>query len=125
MNPWVLQASRNLEFIYFVCQIGSDLVVRKRVMLSVRDYYENIKVPLRAACIQHFIPANRFHIVSNETALEWPNFKQISDSLVGLQIGYICPNDRVMAHTPRKSGWDGAFLERLTQENYPWRIPIQ
>lgn len=78
---------------------------RKMTGLQVRGFYSDKIIPLPATYSREFIPANRDHIPTPETAKSWSHLEHIADEIapqqscdVGLLIGYNCPQ----ALIPRK-----------------------
>ena len=76
-----------------------DTIVHcQRVMgLSVRGHSSAMRISLPSAYTRHYIPVDRSHIPTNETAKCWAYLKSIVDELpslkdcdVGLLIGYTC-----------------------------------
>ena len=76
-----------------------DTIVHcQRVMgLSVRGHSSAMRISLPSAYTRHYIPVDRSHIPTNETAKCWAHLKSIVDELpslkdcdVGLLIGYTC-----------------------------------
>lgn len=70
---------------------------QKLTNLEVRGYNSEKRIPLPSTFTREFIPANRLHIPTNETALKWPHLEQLVDKIpplldceVGLLIGYSC-----------------------------------
>ena len=66
--------------------------------LQVRGMYSDKIIPLPVTYTREFIPANRDHIPTPETAKAWPHLEHIADEIaphqscdVGLLIGYNCP----------------------------------
>ena len=66
--------------------------------LQVRGFNSDLRISLPPTYTREFIPADRSHIPTNETAKKWSHLQQISDELppiqsceVGLLIGYNCP----------------------------------
>lgn len=71
---------------------------RKLSGLRVRGFYSNKTIFLPATYERDFIPANRDHIPTPETAKAWPHLEHIADEIaplqscdVGLLISYNCP----------------------------------
>lgn len=71
---------------------------QKLTGLQVRGFYFNKAIPLPDTYSKEFIPANRGHIPTPNTAKAWPHLEHISDEIaplqscdVGLLIGYNCP----------------------------------
>ncbi|KAJ8404442.1 hypothetical protein AAFF_G00337090 [Aldrovandia affinis] len=71
---------------------------RKLTGLQVRGFYSDKIIPLPVTYSREFIPANRDHIPTPETAKAWPHLEHIADEIapqqscdVGLLIGYNCP----------------------------------
>ncbi|XP_032411399.1 uncharacterized protein LOC116714770 isoform X2 [Xiphophorus hellerii] len=69
----------------------------KLVNLQVRGYKDEKKITLPPVYTREFIPVNRSHIPTSETALKWPHLEKLADKLpplleckVGLLIGYNC-----------------------------------
>ncbi|XP_076869830.1 uncharacterized protein LOC143521148 [Brachyhypopomus gauderio] len=65
--------------------------------LQVRGYNSEKRIPLPPVFTREFIPANRSHIPTSETARKWPHLEQLAieippplDCEVGLLIGYNC-----------------------------------
>lgn len=65
--------------------------------LQVRGFNSEKKITLPTTYTRKFIPANRDHIPTPETAMAWPHLEQIADRIaprqgcdVGLLIGYNC-----------------------------------
>lgn len=66
--------------------------------LQVRGFYSNKIICLPVTYARDFIPANRDHIPTPDTAKAWPHLEHIADEIaplqscdVGLLIGYNCP----------------------------------
>ncbi|XP_036007140.1 uncharacterized protein LOC110368025 [Fundulus heteroclitus] len=77
----------------------------KLVNLQVRGYNDEKRITLPPVYTREFIPVNRSHIPTSETALKWPHLEKLADKLpplleceVGLLIGYNCQQ----ALLPRK-----------------------
>ncbi|XP_066553505.1 uncharacterized protein LOC136721589 [Amia ocellicauda] len=71
---------------------------RKLTGLQVRGFYSDKIIPLPVTYSREFIPANRDHIPTPETAKAWPHLEHVADEIapqqscdVGLLIGYNCP----------------------------------
>ncbi|XP_051813072.1 uncharacterized protein LOC110968427 isoform X1 [Acanthochromis polyacanthus] len=71
---------------------------KKLTGLQVRGFYSDRIIPLSVTYSREFIPANRDHIPTPETAKVWPHLEHIADDIapqqscdVGLLIGYNCP----------------------------------
>lgn len=71
---------------------------QKLTGLQVRGFYSDKIIPLPVTYSREFIPANRDHIPTPETAKAWPHLEHIADEIapqqscdVGLLIGYNCP----------------------------------
>ncbi|XP_032364376.1 uncharacterized protein LOC116678740, partial [Etheostoma spectabile] len=69
----------------------------KLTSLQVRGYNLEKRIPLPPLFTREFIPADRSHIPTTETALKLPHLKQLADKIpppldceVGLLIGYNC-----------------------------------
>ncbi|KAK3545764.1 hypothetical protein QTP70_011831, partial [Hemibagrus guttatus] len=65
--------------------------------LQVRGFYSGKRISLPPVYTQEFIPANRTHIPTNETAKIWSHLEHLQDEIaplqdceVGLLIGYNC-----------------------------------
>ncbi|KAI2644104.1 Isoleucine--tRNA ligase [Labeo rohita] len=54
---------------------------QKLTNLQVRGYNSEKRIPLPTVFTQKFIPANRSHIPTSETALKWPHLKQLADKI--------------------------------------------
>ena len=70
---------------------------RKLTGLQVRGFYSDRIIPLPVTYSREFIPANRDHIPTPETAKAWPHLEHLADEIapqqscdVGLLIGYNC-----------------------------------
>ncbi|KAL6481772.1 hypothetical protein MHYP_G00098520 [Metynnis hypsauchen] len=70
---------------------------QKLMNLQVRGYNSEKRIPLPSVFTREFIPANRLHIPTSETARKWPHLEQLADKIpppldceVGLLIGYNC-----------------------------------
>ncbi|XP_034088632.1 uncharacterized protein LOC117557059 [Gymnodraco acuticeps] len=70
---------------------------RKLTGLQVRGIYSDRIIPLPVTYSREFIPANRDHIPTPETAKAWPHLEHLADEIapqqscdVGLLIGYNC-----------------------------------
>ncbi|XP_061144019.1 uncharacterized protein LOC133160414 [Syngnathus typhle] len=70
---------------------------QKLTGLQVRGFYSDKLIPLPVTYSREFIPANRDHIPTPETAKAWPHLEHIADEIaplqscdVGLLIGYNC-----------------------------------
>ncbi|XP_073711060.1 uncharacterized protein [Misgurnus anguillicaudatus] len=73
------------------------IACQKLKNLQVRGYNSEKRIPLPSVFTREFIPANRSHIPTSETALKWPHLEQLADKIpplldceVGLLIGYNC-----------------------------------
>jgi len=71
---------------------------RRLDTLMVRGYNSQERIPLRNVFSREFIPVERSHIPTTETAKKWPHLRDIAhlvqplmDCEVGLLIGYDCP----------------------------------
>ncbi|KAL4008603.1 hypothetical protein ACER0C_002455 [Sarotherodon galilaeus] len=69
----------------------------KLVNLQVRGYKQEKRITLPPVYTREFIPVNRSHIPTSETALSWPHLERLADRLppmleceVGLLLGYNC-----------------------------------
>ncbi|XP_039904599.1 uncharacterized protein LOC120744346 [Simochromis diagramma] len=69
----------------------------KLVNLQVRGYKQEKRITLPPVYTREFIPVNRSHIPTFETALNWPHLERLADRLppmleceVGLLLGYNC-----------------------------------
>ncbi|XP_024119462.2 uncharacterized protein LOC112140681 [Oryzias melastigma] len=69
----------------------------KLLNLQVRGYQSKQRIALPPIFTREFIPANKLHIPTSETALKWPHLEKLADSIppllkceVGLLIGYNC-----------------------------------
>ncbi|XP_028316746.1 uncharacterized protein LOC114471941 [Gouania willdenowi] len=65
--------------------------------LQVRGYNLKKRILLRSLYTREFIPADRSHIPTSQTALKWPHLEKLADKMppsleckVGLLIGYDC-----------------------------------
>ncbi len=65
--------------------------------LQVRGYNSDKRIPLPSVFTREYIPANKSHIPTSETALKWLHLEQLADKIpppldceVGLLIGYNC-----------------------------------
>ncbi len=65
--------------------------------LQVREYNSDKRIPLPSVFTREYIPANKSHIPTSETALKWLHLEQLADKIpppldceVGLLIGYNC-----------------------------------
>lgn len=70
---------------------------QKLTNLQVRGYSQDKRISLPPVFTREFIPVDRLHIPTSETALKWPHLEQLSDKIpplldceVGLLIGYNC-----------------------------------
>ncbi|KAJ8375844.1 hypothetical protein SKAU_G00064240 [Synaphobranchus kaupii] len=70
---------------------------QKLTNLQVRGYNLEKRIPLPPLFTREFIPADRSHIPTSETAQQWPHLEQLADKIpapldceVGLLIGYNC-----------------------------------
>ncbi len=70
---------------------------QKLTNLQVRGYNLKKRIPLPPLFTRGFIPADRSHIPTSETAQKWPHLEQLADKIpppldceVGLLIGYNC-----------------------------------
>ncbi|KAL7872267.1 hypothetical protein SRHO_G00072500 [Serrasalmus rhombeus] len=70
---------------------------QKLMNLQVRGYNSEKRISLPSVYTREFIPANRLHIPTSETARKWPHLEQLADKIpppldceVGLLIGYNC-----------------------------------
>ncbi|KAG1929509.1 hypothetical protein F2P79_022940 [Pimephales promelas] len=66
--------------------------------LQVRGFQSEVKIKLPTTYTRDYIPANRSHIPTCETARNWPHLEHLADVMapaldceVGLLIGYNCP----------------------------------
>ena len=66
--------------------------------ITVRGFYSDLTIPLPTVYSRSFIPVNRSHIPTAETANNWPHFQSLvhkmpalRDCEIGLLIGYNCP----------------------------------
>ncbi|XP_026094281.1 uncharacterized protein LOC113066585 [Carassius auratus] len=66
--------------------------------LQVRGIQSEVKIKLPTTYTRDYIPANRSHIPTCETAKNWPHLEHLADEMapaldceVGLLIGYNCP----------------------------------
>ena len=71
---------------------------QKLTGLQVRGFHSNKTIPLPATYSREFIPGNRDHIPTPNTAQAWPHLEHLSDEIaplqscdIGLLIGYNCP----------------------------------
>ncbi|KAM7416948.1 hypothetical protein PAMA_018837 [Pampus argenteus] len=71
---------------------------RRVTGLQVRGFYSDKVIPLPVTYTRDFIPANREHIPTPETAKVWPHLEHIAAEIapqqscdIGLLIGYNCP----------------------------------
>ncbi|KAL7845029.1 hypothetical protein SRHO_G00235690 [Serrasalmus rhombeus] len=71
---------------------------QKLTGLQVRGFYSDKIIPLPVTYSREFIPANRNHIPTPETAKVWSHLEHIADEIapqqscdIGLLIGYNCP----------------------------------
>ncbi|KAK7891878.1 hypothetical protein WMY93_023841 [Mugilogobius chulae] len=69
----------------------------KLLNLQVRGYQSKQRIALPPVFTREFIPANKSHIPTSETASKWPHLEKLADKLpplleceVGLLIGYNC-----------------------------------
>lgn len=76
---------------------SSIIPSQKITNLQVRGYNLDKRIPLPPLFTREFIPADRSHIPTSETALKWPHLEQLADKIpppldceVGLLIGYNC-----------------------------------
>lgn len=78
-----------------------DTVIASKVAcgLQVRGLHSESHVQLRQAYTRDFIPVDKSHIPTKDTALQWPHLRQLANKLqplqdceVGLLIGYDCPS---------------------------------
>ncbi|XP_041845165.1 uncharacterized protein LOC121642470 [Melanotaenia boesemani] len=78
-----------------------DTVIASEVArgLQVRGFSSGTQIQLCQAYTRDFIPVDKSHIPTKETALQWPHLKQLANKLqplqdceVGLLIGYDCPS---------------------------------
>ncbi|XP_013873851.1 uncharacterized protein LOC106524553, partial [Austrofundulus limnaeus] len=78
-----------------------DTVVASRLAsnLQVRSFDSDAHVKIKQAYSRDFIPVDKSHIPTRETALQWPHLKGLANQLqplqdceVGLLIGYDCPS---------------------------------
>ncbi|KAI3356833.1 hypothetical protein L3Q82_003486 [Scortum barcoo] len=76
---------------------SSIIPSQKLTNLQVRGYNLDKRIPLPPLFTREFIPADRSHIPTSETALKWPHLEQLADKIpppldceVGLLIGYNC-----------------------------------
>ena len=70
---------------------------QKLTNLQVRGYNLEKLIPLPPVFTREFIPANKSHIPTSETALKWPHLEHLADKIppplecdVGLLVGYNC-----------------------------------
>ncbi|KAK0146795.1 hypothetical protein N1851_013915 [Merluccius polli] len=94
---------------------STDIPCQKLTNLQVRGCNLDKRIPLPSLFTREFIPADRAHIPTSQTAQRWPHLEQLVDKIpppldceVGLLIGYNCQQ----ALLPREilSG----------EENYPY-----
>ncbi|XP_040191273.1 uncharacterized protein LOC120924392 [Rana temporaria] len=78
-----------------------DTVISSQIAhgLQVRGFNSEVQVQLRQAYTRDFIPVDKSHIPTKETALQWSHLKHLANKLqplqdceVGLLIGYDCPS---------------------------------
>ncbi|KAL4006146.1 hypothetical protein ACER0C_005859 [Sarotherodon galilaeus] len=78
-----------------------DTVVASKLAnkLQVRGFDSETRVRIEQAYSRDFIPVDKSHIPTKETALQWPHLEGLADKLqplqnceVGLLIGYDCPS---------------------------------
>ncbi|KAI3356834.1 hypothetical protein L3Q82_003487 [Scortum barcoo] len=76
---------------------SSIIPSQKLTNLQVRGYNLDKRIPLPPLFTREFIPGDRSHIPTSETALKWPHLEQLADKIpppldceVGLLIGYNC-----------------------------------
>ncbi|XP_040928808.1 uncharacterized protein LOC114866078 isoform X1 [Betta splendens] len=77
---------------------GTIVVCKRLNGLQIRGLDSSKKVTVPTAYTREFIPANRTHIPTPETAQAWPHLEHIAahmapqkDCAIGLLIGYNCP----------------------------------
>ncbi|ROI37047.1 von Willebrand factor A domain-containing protein 5A [Anabarilius grahami] len=97
----------------------------KLLNLQVRGYHSKQRIALPPVFTREFIPANKSHIPTFETALKWPHLERLADKLpplleyeVGLLIGYNCQQ----ALLPREvlAGTENQPYAQLT--DFGWSI---
>ncbi|KAG1935726.1 hypothetical protein F2P79_019030 [Pimephales promelas] len=73
--------------------------------LQIRGFYSDKVISLPVTYSREFIPANRDHIPTPETAKSWSHLEHIADEIaplqscdIGLLIGYNCPQALVPRH---------------------------
>ncbi|KAL1255340.1 hypothetical protein QQF64_013401 [Cirrhinus molitorella] len=73
------------------------ITCQKLTNLQVRGYSSEKRIPLPSVFTREFIPANRLHIPTSDTALRWSHLEHLSSKIpslldceVGLLIGYNC-----------------------------------
>lgn len=74
--------------------------------LMVRGFQLNERLKINNAYTRDFIPADRSHIPTRETALAWPHLREVADKVaplqscdVGLLLGYNCPQALIPLQT--------------------------
>ena len=95
----LLQAKSEPVRLKLTTMTSRDIMVpcQRVTGLSVRGFSSTMRIGLPAAYTRHYIPLDRSHIPTNETAKRWAHLKSIVDELpplkncdVGLLIGYDC-----------------------------------
>ncbi|KAM7380993.1 hypothetical protein PAMP_004254 [Pampus punctatissimus] len=76
---------------------STDIPCQKLTNLQVRGYNLDKRIPLPSLFTREFIPADREHIPTSQTAQKWPHLEELVDKIpppldceVGLLIGYNC-----------------------------------
>lgn len=77
---------------------GTIVPCKRLKSLQIRGLYSSKKITVPATYTREFIPANRAHIPTPETAKAWPHLAHLAEHLapqkeceIGLLIGYNCP----------------------------------
>ena len=72
--------------------------------LQVRGFYSSKKIPLPPVYTREFIPANRTHIPTNDTAKAWSHLEHLQDELAPLQDCEAGISLDITAHRPYFQG---------------------
>ncbi|XP_058269504.1 uncharacterized protein LOC131367889 [Hemibagrus wyckioides] len=77
---------------------GTIVPCKKLKGLQIRGLYSSKKITVPTVYTREFIPANRAHIPTPETARAWPHLEHLAEHIapqmeceIGLLIGYNCP----------------------------------
>lgn len=81
------------------------IACEKLVNLQVRRYKHKKKNPLPPVYTREYIPVNRSHIPTSETALKWPHLERLADKLspmLGCEVALLISYNCQQALLPRK-----------------------